>query len=48
MTLYKTSNVKFSNLKFNELKSAVENSTQVTLKLPSNVVAHSDDEIINN
>ena len=31
MALYKTSNVKFSNLKFNELKSVVENSTQVTL-----------------
>ena len=44
MTKYKASNVKLSNLQLNRLKSWIKNSTEVTLKLSSNVVGGSNDE----
>ena len=44
MTQYKTSNVKLSNLQLNKLKSGIQNGTEVTLKLSSNVVGSSNDE----
>ena len=37
MTQYNTLNVKLSNSQLNELKSAIENGTEVTLNLSSNL-----------
>ena len=43
MTQYKNINVKLSNLQLNKLKSAIKNSTEVTLKLSSNMIGESND-----
>ena len=43
MTQYKNMNVKLSNLQLNKLKSAIKNSTEVTLKLSSNMTDESND-----
>ena len=45
MTQYNTLNVKLSNFQLNKLKSGIENDTEVTLKLSSNVAGDSYDEI---
>ena len=45
MTQYNTLNVKLSNFQLNKLKSGIENDTEVTLKLSSNVAGDSTDEI---
>ena len=44
MTQYNTLNVKFSNWKFNKLKSRTKNGTEVTLNIFSYVFGDSDDE----
>ena len=45
MTQYNTLKVKLSNSQLNKLKSGIRNGTEVTLKLPSNDVGDSKDEI---
>ena len=44
MTQYNTLNVKLSHSQLNKLKSGIKNSTEVILKISSNVVGDSDDE----
>ena len=44
MTKYNTLNVKFSNSQLNELKSGIENGTELTLNLLSNVIGDYNDE----
>ena len=44
MTQYSTLNVKFSYSQLNKLKSGVKTDIEVTLKLPSNIAADSNDE----
>ena len=44
MSQYNILNVKLFNSKLNKLKSGIKNGTEVTLKLSSNVVGHSNDE----
>ena len=44
MTQYNTLNVKLSNLQLNNLKSAINNETDVALSLSSNTIGNSDDE----
>ena len=44
MTEYKNLNVKLSNTQLNKLKSVIENGTEVTVSLSSNVVGDSNDE----
>ena len=44
MTQYNTLNVKLSNSQLNELKSAIQNETDVVLRLSSNMIGNSDDE----
>ena len=44
MTEYNTLNVKFSNSKLNKLKSETKNGTEITLKIPSNIIGDSNDE----
>ena len=44
MTHYNILNIKLSNSQLNKLKSGIKIGTEVTLKLPSNVVRHSNDE----
>ena len=44
MTEYNTLNVKLSNSQIDKLKSAIENDTELTLNLSSNVVGDSNDE----
>ena len=44
MTLYNTLNVKLPNSQLNKLKSGIKHSTEVTLKISSNVVGDSNDE----
>ena len=46
MTQYNTLNVKLSNSQLNNLKSGIKNGAEVTLKISSNVVGDSNDEII--
>ena len=46
MTQYNTLNVKLSNSQFNNLKSAINNRTKVTLNLSLNVVDDFNDKII--
>ena len=46
MTQYNTLNVKLSNSQLNELKFRIENDTEVTLNLSSNVVSDFKDKII--
>ena len=45
MTQYNILNVKLSNSQLNKLKSGIKNGTEVTLKLSSNVVGDSNEEI---
>ena len=45
MTQYNSLNVKLSNSQLNKLKSAIKNETGVVLRLPSNMIGNSDDEI---
>ena len=42
MTQYSNLNVKLSNLQLNKLKSAIQNETEVVLRLSSNMIG--DDE----
>ena len=42
MKHYNCLNVKLSNLKFNNLKSAVKNDSQVGLRLSSNMISNSN------
>ena len=44
ITQYNTLNVKLSNSQLNKLKSGIENGTEVTLNLSSNLIGSSDDE----
>ena len=44
MTQYNSGNVKLSNYQLNELKSAIQNATAVTLKLSLNIINGSHDE----
>ena len=44
MTQYNTLNIKLSNLQLNKLKLVIENGTEVTLKISSNVVVDCNDE----
>ena len=44
MTQDKMTNVKLSNSKLNRLKFGIENCTEITLKIPSNVFGDSNDE----
>ena len=44
MTQYNTLNVKWSNSQVNKLKSRINNGTEVTLKLSSNLAGESNDE----
>ena len=44
MTQYNSLNVKLSNSQLNKLKSAIENRTDVVLRLPSNMVGNTDDK----
>ena len=46
MTQYNTLNVKSPNLQLNELKLAIQNCIEVTLKLSSNVLDKSNDELL--
>ena len=43
MTHYNTLNVKLSNSQLNELKFALKNKTEITLKLSSNLIKKSND-----
>ena len=45
MTQYNTLNIKLSNLLLNELKSGIKNNTEVTLKIFSNIVDDSNNNI---
>ena len=44
MTQYNSLNVKLSNSQLNKLKSAIQNETDVILRLSSNMIDNSDDE----
>ena len=44
MTQYNTLNVKLSNSQLNKLKSGIKYSTEVTLKISSDVIGDSNDE----
>ena len=44
MTRYDTLKVKLSNSQLNKLKSEIQNGTEVTLNLSSNVTSISNDE----
>ena len=46
MTQYNTLNEKLSNSQLNNLKSAIQNGTQVTLNLSSNLIGNSNNETI--
>ena len=45
MTQYNSLNVNLSNSQLNKLKPAIKNEAEVVLRLPSNVICNSDDEI---
>ena len=45
MTQYNSLNIKLSNSQFNKSKSAVKNETDVVLRLSSNMIGDSDDEV---
>ena len=45
MTQYNSLNVKLSNSQLHKLKSAIKNETDVVLRLSSNMIGNSDDEI---
>ena len=44
MTQDQMTNVKLSNSQLNRLKFGIENCTEITLKIPSNVFGDSNDE----
>ena len=44
MTQFNSLNVKLSNSQLSELKLAIQNETEVVLRLSSNMVGNSDDE----
>ena len=44
MTQYNTLNLKLSNSQLNKSKSGINNATEVTLKISSNIVGDSNDE----
>ena len=44
MTQYNTLNVKLSNSQLDELKSAIEDGTEVVLRLSSNMIGDSDNQ----
>ena len=44
MTQYNNLNVKLSNSKLNELKSAIKNETEVVLRLSSDMIGNSNDD----
>ena len=44
MTQYNSLNVKLSYSQLNKLKSAIENESEVVLRLSSNMISNSDDE----
>ena len=44
MTRYNTLKARLSNSQLNKLKSVIQNDTQVTLNLSSNVVGNSNDK----
>ena len=46
MTQYNSLNLNISNSQLNELKSAIKNGTDVSLRLSSNMIGNSDDETI--
>ena len=46
MTQYNTLTLKLSNSQLKKLKSAIKNGTDVILRLSSNIIGNSDDEII--
>ena len=45
MTQYNSLNVKLSDSQLNKLKSAIKNKTEAVLRLTSNMISNSDDEI---
>ena len=45
MVQYNSLNVSLSNSQPNKLKSAVQNKTEVVLRLSSNMIGNSDDKI---
>ena len=45
MSQYNSLNVKLSNAQFNKLKSAIKSETELVLRLLSNMIGSSDDEI---
>ena len=45
MTQYNRLNVKLSNSQLNKLKSTIKNETEVALRLSSNMIGDSNDEI---
>ena len=45
MAQYNSSNVKLSNSQLNKLKSSIKNETDAVLRLSSNIIGNSDDEI---
>ena len=45
MAQYNSLNVSLSNSQPNKLKSAVQNKTEVVLRLSSNMIGNSDDKI---
>ena len=44
MTQYDSLNVKLSNSQLNELRSAIKNKTDMSLRLSSNMILNSGDE----
>ena len=45
MAQYNSSNVKLSNSQLNKLKSSIKNETDAVLRLSSDIIGNSDDEI---
>ena len=45
MTQYNSLNVKLSNSELNKLKSAIKNETEIVLRVSSNMIGNSNDEI---
>ena len=45
MTQYNSLNIKLSNSQLNKLKSAVKNKTDIALRLSSNIIGNSNDNI---
>ena len=46
MTHYNKMSVKLSNLQLNKLKSVVKNTTEVTLRLSSNLIANDENDFL--